>query len=754
MSGLSKLLDARDARLNHQAQINIARQFGWNAGTTGAPQFSQYGQWTAGDPIGLARPPQVFTEGGFAPITPIRPASIDVAPEGLPRPQPRRWEYPVAWNMPTPPGSEGIRLASFSTMRAYADHDSLLRMCIDKRVDEICGMGWDVAPTTDAVQKLQNKAYRDDFNERRAQFLKLFTRPDPEYFSYHTWLKALLEEHFVIDAISIYLAPRLDGDVSKTPFGSGIAGLMLLDGATIRPMLDLSGSRPTPPNVAYQQYIWGVPRVDMMDALTPDEMEALFPDEGVAAKFRGDQLLYLPLHKRTNTPYGFSHVEKSLVPTGIDMNKQKYVLGYYTEGNTPNSWVTIGNVDTPQQARQWQDSLDAMIGDIGNRHQVFVLPHGSSAIETKPNIFRDEYDSTNREVTFGIFGLTAMEMGFLPGGKSGGLTGGSGMSNTQASGKVRTATKPLVMSLKRNIFDMFIQQICGQEDMQWQWEGLLSPDDEQAQQTEDISFVSAGIRTRDEVRRERGWTPFNLPMTEEPTVTTGAAVQSLVGTPTTAGVGPSGDTMTSDQKKESNENTLENQNQPKPTGSAPGAVSPGAPMPSNASAAKKPAGKPTAKPTANTPAKTPAKTKSFAPTKSVMLSELDALHKHVLGGQDVDLFQVVSLPSSIAKFIGENLNETTTAFQLATKQIERTDDREYTQAAYDTALSLATAGRGLKAAAQIKRALIKGCEDSGMEITSETRHSINDIATSLSTAANALAILQDLDKYHAVLRSK
>jgi hypothetical protein len=137
-----------------------------------------------------------------------------------------------------------------------------------------------------------------------------------------------------------------------------------------------------------------------------------------------------------------------------------------------------------------------------------------------------------------------------------------------------------------------------------------------------------------------------------------------------------------------------------------------------------------------------------------MLSELDALHKHVLGGQDVDLFQVVSLPSSIAKFIGENLNETTTAFQLATKQIERKDDREYTQAAYDAALSLATAGRGLKAAAQIKRALIKGCEDSGMEITSETRHSINDIATSLSTAANALAILQDLDKYHAVLRSK
>ena len=735
MSGLSKLLDARDARLNRQGQAAIARAFGWNAGTTGAPAFSQYGQWTAGDPIGLARPPQVFTEGGFAPIMPIRPASIDIAPEGLPRPQPRRWEYPPAWNMPTPPGSEGIRLASFSTMRAYADRDSLLRMCIDKRVDEICGMGWDIVPTTDAVPKLQNKAYRDDFNERRQQFLKLFTRPDPEYFSYHTWLKALLEDHFVIDAVSIYLAPRLDGDVSKTPFGSGIAGLMLLDGATIRPMLDLSGSRPTPPNVAYQQYIWGVPRVDMMDALTPEEMEALFPDEGVAAKFRGDQLLYLPLHKRTNTPYGFSHVEKSLVPTGIDMNKQKYVLGYYTEGNTPNSWVTIGNVDTPQQARQWQDSLDAMIGDIGNRHQVFVLPHGSSAIETKPNIFRDEYDSTNREVTFGIFGLTAMEMGFLPGGKSGGLTGGSGMSNTQASGKVRTATKPLVMSLKRNIFDMFIQQICGQEDMQWQWEGLLSPDDEQAQQTEDISFVSAGIRTRDEVRRERGWTPFNLPMTEEPTVTTGAAVQSLVGTPPTAGVGPGGDTMTSDQRSTSNENTLENQ--VKPAAGVPGAVAPGAPT----SAAKKPAGKPAAQ--------TPDKS---VPAKAKMLSELDALHKHVLGGQDVDVFQPATLPSGIVKFIGENLNSTTTAFQLATEQIERIDDREYTQAAYDTALTLATSGRGLKAATQIKRALIKGCE--GMEITSEMRHDLNDIATSLSTAANPLAILQGLDRYYAILRSE
>jgi hypothetical protein len=135
-----------------------------------------------------------------------------------------------------------------------------------------------------------------------------------------------------------------------------------------------------------------------------------------------------------------------------------------------------------------------------------------------------------------------------------------------------------------------------------------------------------------------------------------------------------------------------------------------------------------------------------------MLSELDALHKHVLGGQDVDVFQPATLPSGIVKFIGENLNSTTTAFQLATEQIERIDDREYTQAAYDTALALATSGRGLKAATQIKRALIKGCE--GMEITSEMRHDLNDIATSLSTAANPLAILQGLDRYYAILRSE
>jgi hypothetical protein len=478
----------------------------------------------------------------------------------------------------------------------------------------------------------------------------------------------------------------------------------------------------------------------MMDALTQEEQKALFPDEGVAAKFRGDQLLYLPLHKRTNTPYGFSHVEKCLVPSGIDLNKQKYVLGYYTEGNTPASWVTIGNVDTPQQARQWQDSLDAMIGDIGNRHQVFVLPHGSSAIETKPNIFRDEYDSTNREVMFGLFGLTAMEMGFLPGGKSGGLTGGSGMADNQASGKVRTATKPLVMSLKRNIFDLFIQQICGQDDMQWQWEGLLAPDDEQAQQAEDIAFVGSGIRTRDEIRRERGWEPFNLPMTEEPTVTMGAAIQSLVGTPTTAGVGPSGDTMTSEQKEESNENTLENQT--KPMG-----MTPGAPMPSNATAPRKPG--------SNVP-KSPATNDARpAPAKKKMLAELDELHKHALEHHGVEGFEAVTLPSGIVKFVGENLDSTAMqAFRLAAQQIERMDDREYAQVAYDTALSLQTAGSHTKAYTQIKRALVKGCEDTGREITMQMRHDLNDIASSLSTAANALAILEGLDKYYAVLRSE
>ena len=734
---LSKILDARDARQRSAIQANLMRSMGvaWPSMNTGIS--TPYAAWTSGDPTGLARPANQFTQGGFAPVTPIQPFNIDMPRDGSPRPQPRRWEYPVAWNMPTPPGTEGMRLTSFSMMRTYADVSTIVRACINKRIEEICGLEWDIVPTADKQKELENKATRKDFDARRQQAMAFFNKPDPDYNTFHSWLKAVLEDIFVIDALSIYLAPRLDGDATGGLFGSPLAGLMLIDGSTIRPMVALDGGRPQPPAVAYQQFIWGIPRVDLLDALTQEEQEEAFDPAAKVADLMGDQLLYLPYNKRTKSPYGYSHVEQCLIPTGIELNKQQYVLGYYKEGNTPSSWVTIGNVDTPQQVRQWQDTLDAMIGDVGARHQVFVLPHGSSAVETKPNILRDEYDATNRETIFAIFGLTAMEMGFLPGGKSGGLTGGSGMAANAATEKIRTASIPLCMFLKRNIFDLVLQGICGQDDMQFQWPDLLAVDDAMQQMQEDIAFTTNGIRTRDEIRRERGWLPFDLPLTNEPTVTTPTTgVTSLVGNPSGSA---SADTSPLAQQQQQQQLALAAASRPAVAPVAGGAGKPVTPTTSKPGVAAN---------TQNAPK--PATSNANA---QKMQDELRQLQNFVRHGRSIEKFEVSSLPPAIVKFVSDNLNRGAgIAFEEARYEIERSTDPLYTGTAMAVARTIRQKRSGALAAdaarAQLVDTLRHAVDVSKRDIPI---HMTNDIANEIAEAEDTFGVLQSLKRFHALV---
>ena len=83
---------------------------------------SQRQDWNVNQPYKpLPHPAEAFTQGGFGPLSPVQPMPIDVLREDG-RPDTRRMQYPVGWNLPVgTPGSEGIKLATFATLRAVAD---------------------------------------------------------------------------------------------------------------------------------------------------------------------------------------------------------------------------------------------------------------------------------------------------------------------------------------------------------------------------------------------------------------------------------------------------------------------------------------------------------------------------------------------------------------------------------------------------------------------------------------------------------
>ena len=278
----------------------------------------------------MARPARTFTQGAFAPFSPILPVPVDEPPPGANLPDPRRFEYPVSFNLPTPPGQDGFRLASFSTLDSLSRLHSITRVCIERRKAAICGLEWDIVPTKEASKAYikDDGAYRD-FGERRAAAVKFFNKPDPDYDDFGSLLSAMLDQVFVYDALSILLKPKRGRGLRRGVLGSDLDCIELIDGSTIRPLLSLSGGRPRPPAVSYQQFLYGIPRSDIGQMWDGRDIEeaGLKGYEGPA--FSTDQLMYRRIVPRVNSPYGFSAVEMGLIVIMTGLRKQAYQLEYY-----------------------------------------------------------------------------------------------------------------------------------------------------------------------------------------------------------------------------------------------------------------------------------------------------------------------------------------------------------------------------------------------------------------------------------------
>jgi len=75
----------------------------------------------------------------FSPSNPLHPAAINPIGERG-RPDPRRWEYPVAWNVFV----TEQRLVPWKVLRTAADQIDILRRCVEVLKAKALGMDWDI----------------------------------------------------------------------------------------------------------------------------------------------------------------------------------------------------------------------------------------------------------------------------------------------------------------------------------------------------------------------------------------------------------------------------------------------------------------------------------------------------------------------------------------------------------------------------------------------------------------------------------
>lgn len=622
-----------------------------------SPLLGQYAQWTmgrTGQMNSLPRDPLTFLTGAFGPLAPIKPIGIDEPQGDASRPDPRRWQYPVAWNMPVgAPGSEGLKLADFQTLRLYSEIYSIARACIQLRKDEILGVGWDIGPTHDASKAMRgDRVARRDFGERRAQMLRFFRRPDPEYNDFTTWLEAVLEEIFVIDALSIYLHPsRIPG---KGLLGTDLAALDLIAGDTIRPLIDLRGGTPAPPNPAYQQYMYGVPRVDLMSVMTADDAK----DLGVPVReYRGDQFLYLPRNPRSWTPYGQAPIERCIVPVITGLRKQQYAMDFFLEGSIPGMFVTLGDPElTPNQIREWQDTLNALAGDQAWKHKMIGLPAGSAVHPQKPPELADQSDEVIMNQVCMAFSVMPMELGIYPKvarNATASVYSGEQMARASMDLQERKSLKPDLLWLKNALFDRVIQGICGQHDMEWRWDGLQEDRDELTMTQLLTQQISFGLTSIDEARIEIGRDPWGMEITSDPGWATAAgflplgAVNPDTGMPyANEGLQPNGVAAIPGSE---------------PGSSRSGRAPVGGKLPETGPRRPSSAGPQGPDPVPGTRRQSPGHDAAAAseigrgrvrkPVPKAMMSELDALRRHLLKGRDAETWEARNVPPEVMELL-------------------------------------------------------------------------------------------------------
>lgn len=486
-----------------------------NAGSTPVPLGSI-------ESATLPRDTGAFDMLPFWPGQPLLPAPIGpVRDDGSRRPGIRRYEYPVGWNL----FYSGQPAIPFQTLRDAADVVDLVRRCIELRKSEMTRLNWDITfhdraleaaaddiaaggatsnPTATTAQmdlerQMQAKQslvakYRGDIAKARA----FWETPDRlNNLSFSEWLVTFLEEYFVIDAATVYPHMALNGDLHS---------IEVIDGSTIKPLLDTRGATPQPPAPAYQQILYGFPRGEWL----------MSPPDAADGAYSADELIYRPRHRRAFTPYGHSPVEKSLVSAGLWLNRQEWLRTEYSDSSIPTMFIKVPDTVTwtPEQLRQYELIVnETLSGQTAERLKLRFLPPGLDPHEMNrfTDMYKPEFDLFLVRLVCSHFDVMPSELGFTP---SKGL-GGKGHSEGEENSEYRHGILPLARWLEDVFSDISHRYLGTPKDLVFKFSGLET-EDEKLQAEIDQILLSTGINTVDEIRARRGLPLYGQQLTNSP----------------------------------------------------------------------------------------------------------------------------------------------------------------------------------------------------------------------------------------------
>ena len=447
----------------------------------------------------------------FSPGRPLIPALIN-PPREDGRATPRRYEFPVAWNIQI----SQQRLVPYQLLRDTSDQADIVRKCIEVVKGAIGGMEWTIGLTPEATERFlgesgrvtqaqASRIAREKYTEDITRAKDFWKMPDRiNGLSFPEWVGMALEEMLVIDALSIYPNRTLDNEA--------LHSLEILDGTTIKPLLDDRGARPVAPHAAFQQILWGFPRGEFTAS------------NNSANEFTADDLMYVPKNRRAHTPYGYSAVERSLPLVDLYLKRIQWLRTEFTDGVTPDMFIKTdaGYGNNPELLRGYEQIFnDSLSGNTEQRRRARLLPSGMDPVfspswDTKYN---SEFDDWLVKAICGHFGVLPTQIGFTP--KTG--LGGKGHQEGEAQSAELLGLRPIVVWLTDLLNQLSYRFLGMPEDLTF----VLSDgttNSEHAVIDRLKSEVQNGLRTFNEARSELGLPLYSIPEADMPAVYAGANI--------------------------------------------------------------------------------------------------------------------------------------------------------------------------------------------------------------------------------------
>lgn len=391
----------------------------------------------------------------------------------------RQYDYQVAYNINYLPRAD--RKIKFPRLKELATNCGVLRTVIERQKDLLESFDWNVKPRETQPGKRPAAA-----NDSDIAAIEAFLRYPDKIHDWAQWLRALLEQVFVLDALTVY---------RRRDRGGRPYAFELIDGATIRLLIDGSGRRPMAPDPAYQQVLKGVPAVD----------------------YSTDELLYWPKNVRADNPYGYPPVEQIIDYVETFIERVKSQKSYFTEGNIGDGLFSGPAEWKVDQIKAWQGYWDSIFaGNVQMRRKGWWVPNGTDFKQIKQPPLKDEFDEWLTRVV--CFAFSTSPQPFIKQ-----VSRGNQESQQEVAEEGGIAT---YMAFVKRVVDRLIAEDFQRPDLEFVWSEDREFDPLVSAQIEDTRLRNGSL-SLDEVRDRNGEDPLPNGMGKTPMIYTATGATPL-----------------------------------------------------------------------------------------------------------------------------------------------------------------------------------------------------------------------------------